>query len=131
MRRPVGIGRRDFFVCVAGGGEMASGLPTACAWGGMCGCLGSLDGMRPSETGGSTMPLWRVGMRTEPPISLLCAIGPIPTATAAPAPALDPPARDRPRPRRPGFGGQHAHIWVDRRVHGTKAGHARFHCLPA
>ena len=31
-------------------------------------------------------------MRTEPPPSLPIAIGPMPAATAAPEPALDPPA---------------------------------------
>src|SRR4029077_11810030 len=48
--------------------------------------------MRPSETRRPTTPLKRAGMRTEPPISLPWAIGPIPVAMAAPAPPLDPPA---------------------------------------
>src|SRR6266446_4918038 len=48
--------------------------------------------MRPSETRRPTTPLKRAGMRTEPPMSLPWAIGPIPVATAAPAPPLDPPA---------------------------------------
>src|ERR1700737_294628 len=48
--------------------------------------------MRPSETRSPPTPLKGAGMRTEPPMSLPWAIGPIPVATAAPAPPLDPPA---------------------------------------
>src|ERR1700730_5401790 len=50
--------------------------------------------MRPSETRSPTTPLNRAGMRTEPPMSLPWAIGPIPVATAAPAPPLRPPRRE-------------------------------------
>src|ERR1700737_48090 len=48
--------------------------------------------MRPSETRSPPTPLKGAGMRTEPPMSLPWAIGPIPVATAAPAPPLDAPA---------------------------------------
>jgi hypothetical protein len=37
------------------------------------------------------MPQCAAGMRTEPPPSLPSATGPMPLATAAPEPALDPP----------------------------------------
>src|SRR5271166_3023993 len=47
--------------------------------------------MRPSEARSPTTPLKRAGMRTDPPMSLPWAIGPMPVAMAAPAPPLEPP----------------------------------------
>jgi len=39
--------------------------------------------MRPSETRRPTTPLHKAGMRTEPPMSLPCAIGPIPDSVGS------------------------------------------------
>src|SRR3954469_21834711 len=49
------------------------------------------NGTRPHEPFIPNSPQNELGMRTEPPPSLPIANGPIPLATAAPEPALEPP----------------------------------------
>jgi hypothetical protein len=49
------------------------------------------SGTRPIDAFMPNNPQWADGIRTDPPPSLPTAMGPIPAATAAPEPALDPP----------------------------------------